>query len=153
MSGAPPLLRSIRDVLERDNVTFAELAGLDGFAGDFQIMANNNRLANVVNLGRDEPGSDREEHSAIQKTALGTDGVTEEGGRCMTKTAPEQTTEQCETQFRAPTKADRDTLARVRRLVAEQAEDEGLWFIAEHAPEAYLQQELRRLHRVIEGKE
>jgi hypothetical protein len=55
--------------------------------------------------------------------------------------APEQTTD------------DRDILARARRIVAEQAEDAGLWFIAEHAPEAYLQQELRRLHRVIEGEE
>jgi hypothetical protein len=52
---------------------------------------------------------------------------------------------------RAPNKADRDTLARARLLVAEQAKDEGLWFIAQTAPEGYLQQELRRLHRVIEG--
>lgn len=35
--------------------------------------------------------------------------------------------------------------------VNEQAEDEGLWFVAETAPEAYLQQELRRLHSVIEA--
>jgi hypothetical protein len=35
-------------------------------------------------------------------------------------------------------------------LVSEQAEDEGLWFRAETAPEAYLQQELRRLHAAIE---
>ena len=35
-------------------------------------------------------------------------------------------------------------------LVAEQAEDEGLWFAARTAPEAYLQQELRRLHAAIE---
>lgn len=36
-------------------------------------------------------------------------------------------------------------------LVNEQAEDEGLWFMAETAPEAYLQQELRRLHAAIEA--
>lgn len=36
-------------------------------------------------------------------------------------------------------------------LAAEQAEDEGLWFIAETASEAYLQQGLRRLHHAIEG--
>lgn len=36
------------------------------------------------------------------------------------------------------------------RLVLEQAEDEGLWFIAETAPEAYLQRELRKLHAVVE---
>lgn len=31
-----------------------------------------------------------------------------------------------------------------------QAEDAGLWFVAKTAPEAYLQQELRRIHAVIE---
>lgn len=36
-------------------------------------------------------------------------------------------------------------------VVDEQSEDEGLWFVATTAPEAYLQQELRRLHAVIEG--
>lgn len=38
----------------------------------------------------------------------------------------------------------------IKRVVDEQAEDEGLWFIAETCSEAYLQQELRRLHFVIE---
>jgi len=38
----------------------------------------------------------------------------------------------------------------IKHLVYEQAEDEGLWFVAETAAEAYLQQELRRLHRLIE---
>ena len=42
-------------------------------------------------------------------------------------------------------------LAEPRRLVDEQAEDEGLWFVAETAAEAYLQQELRRLHAAVEG--
>lgn len=41
---------------------------------------------------------------------------------------------------------------RIRAVVDEQAEDEGLWFEAQTAPEAYLQSELRRLHEVIEGK-
>lgn len=44
-----------------------------------------------------------------------------------------------------------DRLERIRALTDEQAEDEGLWFFAQTAPEAYLQQELRRLHAVIEG--
>jgi len=35
-------------------------------------------------------------------------------------------------------------------LVDCQAEDEGLWFIAESAVEAYLQQELRKLHEAVE---
>lgn len=38
----------------------------------------------------------------------------------------------------------------IQELVNEQAEDDGLWFAAETAPEAYLQQELRRLHARIE---
>ena len=41
---------------------------------------------------------------------------------------------------------------RLREAVNSQAEDEGLWFEAKTAPEAYLQQELRRLHEIIEGK-
>lgn len=42
--------------------------------------------------------------------------------------------------------------AAIKKLVAEQAEDDGLWFRAETAAEAYLQQELRKLHEAIEGK-
>ena len=42
--------------------------------------------------------------------------------------------------------------AELVELVQEQAEDEALWFITVNAAEAYLQQELRRLHAVIEGK-
>ena len=38
----------------------------------------------------------------------------------------------------------------VQRIIDEQAESEGLWFKAETAPEAHLQQELRRLHKAIE---
>jgi hypothetical protein len=40
----------------------------------------------------------------------------------------------------------------LQALVNEQAEDELLWFIAETMPEAYLQQELRRLHAAIEKR-
>jgi len=36
-------------------------------------------------------------------------------------------------------------------LVKRQAWDDGLWFIAQTAPEAYLQQELRRLHDATES--
>ena len=42
------------------------------------------------------------------------------------------------------------TLRAARALVDEQANDEGLWFVADTAPEAYLQQELRKLHSIIE---
>jgi hypothetical protein len=38
-------------------------------------------------------------------------------------------------------------------LVEKQAKDDGLWFVAPTAPEAYLQQELRRLHAAIERAE
>lgn len=44
------------------------------------------------------------------------------------------------------------TLEEIRSVVSAQAEDNGLWFVAETAAEAYLQQELRRLHEVIEGR-
>lgn len=44
-----------------------------------------------------------------------------------------------------------DALEQLRALVDEQAEDEGLWFEVMTAPEAYLQQELRRLHAAIEA--
>lgn len=39
----------------------------------------------------------------------------------------------------------------VARTVSEQAEDDGLWFVAKTAPEAYLQAALRRLHSIIEA--
>jgi hypothetical protein len=45
---------------------------------------------------------------------------------------------------------DRRSLAAVQRLVDKRATDEGLWFIAQTAPEAYLQQELRKLHGAVE---
>lgn len=35
-------------------------------------------------------------------------------------------------------------------LVDRQAEDDGIWFIARTAPEAYLQQQLRLLHQAVE---
>lgn len=37
-------------------------------------------------------------------------------------------------------------------VVEEQAEDVGLWFVAETATEGYLQRALRRLHAAVEGK-
>ena len=43
-----------------------------------------------------------------------------------------------------------EAIENIVAVVDKQAEDDGLWFIAKTAPEAYLQQELRRLHRVIE---
>lgn len=39
----------------------------------------------------------------------------------------------------------------LRELVNQQAEDDGLWFQAQTAPEAYLQQELRKLHAAVES--
>ncbi len=41
-------------------------------------------------------------------------------------------------------------LKEIRELVNRQAEDPGLWFDAQTAPEAYLQRELRKLHNLIE---
>lgn len=42
-------------------------------------------------------------------------------------------------------------LTRLRRLVEIQARDDGLWFRAERATEAYLQNELRHLHDAVEA--
>ena len=38
----------------------------------------------------------------------------------------------------------------IRKMVDEQAEDEGLWFRAQTASEAYLQAALRNLHEEVE---
>ena len=43
-----------------------------------------------------------------------------------------------------------DDLIGLRSVVDAQAEDDGLWFEAEHATEAYLQGALRCLHHLIE---
>lgn len=52
-------------------------------------------------------------------------------------------------------RAERDRLrkahCRLQQMVDAQALDEGLWFEAETAAEAYLQQELRKLHAVVEA--
>jgi hypothetical protein len=40
--------------------------------------------------------------------------------------------------------------AQIRQLVDKQAEDDGLWFRAQTAPEAYLQAALRNLHEEVE---
>ena len=41
-----------------------------------------------------------------------------------------------------------ESLERIRSLVARQAADHALWFVG--ATEAYIQQELRKLHALIE---
>ena len=38
----------------------------------------------------------------------------------------------------------------IQSMVNKQANDEGLWFRAQTAPEAYLQRKLRELHGIIE---
>ena len=44
-----------------------------------------------------------------------------------------------------------DTAERLLRIVEAQANDAGLWFVAQTAPEGYLQSELRRLHAAVES--
>jgi hypothetical protein len=44
-------------------------------------------------------------------------------------------------------------LRRTKEVVKWQAEDGGLWFSAQTAPEAYLQNALRTLHAAIEGED
>lgn len=39
----------------------------------------------------------------------------------------------------------------LKEFVAKQAEDDGLWFDAVTISEAYLQQELRKLHHLVES--
>ena len=51
--------------------------------------------------------------------------------------------------LQAEQKAERD--AKLAVLVDRQSEDAGLWFEAQTAAEAYLQQELRKLHAMIES--
>lgn len=46
----------------------------------------------------------------------------------------------------------KNKINRIKAIVTEQAKDEGLWFNAKFATEAYLQKELRRLHQVIEDE-
>ena len=41
---------------------------------------------------------------------------------------------------------------RMRAIILEQAADEGLWFVIATAPEAYLQEALRKLHSLIEDE-
>jgi hypothetical protein len=43
-------------------------------------------------------------------------------------------------------------LERIQAEVDRQANDDGLWFNAETASEAYLQQEIRKLHAIIEDE-
>ena len=53
----------------------------------------------------------------------------------------------------ATAEADAKYLPVIEKLVAivnQQAEDEGLWFVAQYASEGYLQKELRLLHAAIE---
>ncbi len=44
----------------------------------------------------------------------------------------------------------RALLGRISEVHAEQIKDEGLWFEAKTAPEAYLQAALKRLHETME---
>ena len=43
------------------------------------------------------------------------------------------------------------TAERLLKIVEAQANDPGLWFVAQTAPEGYLQSELRRLHAAVES--
>ena len=44
-----------------------------------------------------------------------------------------------------------EILKPIQDYVDKQAKDETLWFVAQNSSEAYLQQELRKLHSVIES--
>jgi hypothetical protein len=51
---------------------------------------------------------------------------------------------------RDATLGEQDWINQLGAVVDAQAEDDGLWFLAQTAPEAYLQQELRKLHAMVE---
>ena len=44
-------------------------------------------------------------------------------------------------------------MEKLQHIINRQAEDDGLWFIAQTAPESYLQRELRILHDAIESSD
>ena len=76
---------------------------------------------------------------------------------CDTRVYPESNGKlrhQCEKNetFEARVEKLEDKQSIIRKMVDAQAEDEGLWFEAETAPEAYIQQELRNLHKIIESE-
>lgn len=50
----------------------------------------------------------------------------------------------------SPSRSETRLIA-IRKVLDAQINDKGLWFDAETAPEAHLQQALRELHAVIEG--
>ena len=52
--------------------------------------------------------------------------------------------------YSEPNREERAMPENPRHVVNEQADDDGLWFVAATAPEAYLQAALRRLHRAVE---
>ena len=56
-------------------------------------------------------------------------------------------------ELRAEVAALKERLARITSVVDEQAEDDGLWFVAIYITEANLQQALRRLHQEIEEQQ
>jgi|SRR3990172_463533 len=51
----------------------------------------------------------------------------------------------------APPAGRKELSRRLTALVEQQANDEGLWFVAQTAPEAYLQAALRKLHAAVES--
>lgn len=54
------------------------------------------------------------------------------------------------TQYFVPNRTAEIRLKAIQAVVASQAEDDDLWIMAKTATERYLQQELVRLHRIIE---
>ena len=64
--------------------------------------------------------------------------------------ANELNAEECVQQAKRAARAE-NILAEAEHVCKEQAEDEGLWFVAETITESYLQSALRRLHAAVEG--
>jgi 2-methylisocitrate lyase-like PEP mutase family enzyme len=70
----------------------------------------------------------------------------------MMKSCPHWPDCGCGTQSGPHTCEWKEAIEEIQAVVDEQAEDEGLWFIARTITEDILQRALRRLHEVIERK-
>jgi hypothetical protein len=62
-----------------------------------------------------------------------------------------RTPEAQEAYFQGYRAAEAAAMREAKRLVDEQARDEGLWFQAQTCAEAYVQTALRKLHAAVEG--
>lgn len=126
------------------------LARLDSYA-----KASNPKVADIYRTIRDLAAALRAAEDSIKtcEEIIGENGPTYLQLRADRDRLAQQLEMALAHQVLAEDERDRlaQQVAEARSAVDEQAEDAGLWFVAQTAPEAYLQHALRRLHVVIEG--